>query len=176
MSEDYNEIIAALLERVSVLERELAETRKLLAKKDAVIAAQSARIKELEERLSKNSQNSSKPPSSDGYRKSRPVSNREKTGRKAGAQAGHQGHGLKTPKPDVIEDVAHLPKECEGCPHFGTCPKAGASSARNELEVEMKVVLKRHHTESYACAKEREMLCPEVFRKESNPVCSMEPE
>ena len=47
MSENYNEIIAALLERVSVLERELAETRKLLAKKEAVIAAQSARIKEL---------------------------------------------------------------------------------------------------------------------------------
>ena len=54
MSENYNEIIAALLERVSVLERELSETRKLLAKKDAVIAAQSARIKELEERLGKN--------------------------------------------------------------------------------------------------------------------------
>ena len=56
MSENYNETIAALLERVSVLERELAETRKLLAEKDAVIAAQSARIKELEERLGKNSQ------------------------------------------------------------------------------------------------------------------------
>ena len=88
MSEDYNEIIAALLERISVLERELAETRKLLEEKDAVIA-------ELKEQLRKNSQNSSKPPSSDGYRKPRPVSAREKTGRKSGAQPGHQGHGLK---------------------------------------------------------------------------------
>ena len=44
---------------VAILERELAETRKLLAEKDAVIAAQSARIKELEESLGKNSQNSS---------------------------------------------------------------------------------------------------------------------
>ena len=154
MSENYNEIIAALLERVSVLERELAETRKLLAEKDAVIAAQSARIKELEERLGKNSQNSSKPPSSDGYRKARPVSNREKTGRKAGAQAGHHGHGLKMPKPDVIEDVAHLPEGCVGCPHFGTCPKVATSSVRNEIDVEIKTVLKRHYTESYACAKE----------------------
>ena len=38
MSENYNETIAALLERLSVLERELAETRQLLAEKDAVIA------------------------------------------------------------------------------------------------------------------------------------------
>ena len=138
MLENDNEIIAALLERINVLERELAETRKLLEEKDAVIAAQSARIKELEERLGKNSQNSSKPPSSDGYRKPRPVSNREKTGRKAGAQPGHQGHGLNMPKPDVIEDVAHLPEECAGCPHFGTCPKVATSSVRNEIDVEIK--------------------------------------
>ena len=72
MEEKYQEIISALMERISVLERELAETRKLLAEKDAVIA-------ELKARLDKNSQNSSKPPSSDGYRKARPASNREKT-------------------------------------------------------------------------------------------------
>ena len=148
MPENYNEIIAALLERISVLERELAETRKLLAEKDAVmaekdavIAAQSARIKELEERLGKNSQNSSRPSSSDGYRKPRPVSNREKTGRKAGAQPGHQGHGLNMPEADVIEDVAHPPEECAGCPHFGTCPKVATSSVRNEIDVEIKTVL-----------------------------------
>ena len=58
------------------------------------------------------------------------------------------------PKPDVIEDVAHLPEECAGCPHFGTCPKVATSSVRNEIDVEIKVVLKRHYTESYACAKE----------------------
>jgi transposase len=147
MEEKYQEIISALLERISVLERELAETRKLLEEKDAVIA-------ELKEQLKKNSQNSSKPPSSDGYRKPRPVSNREKTGRKAGAQPGHPGHGLNMPKPDVIEDVAHLPEGCEGCPHFGICPKVATSSVRNEIDVEIKVILKRHYTESYACAKE----------------------
>ena len=34
MAENYNEIIVALLERISVLERELAETRKLPEEKD----------------------------------------------------------------------------------------------------------------------------------------------
>ena len=147
MEEKYQEIISALQKEVRVLKEELAQTRELLKEQDAVIA-------ELKEQLRKNSQNSSKPPSSDGYRKPRPVSNREKTGRKAGAQPGHQGKGLKMPKPDVIEDVAHPPEECAGCPHFGTCPKVATSSVRNELDVEIKVVLKRHYTESYACAKE----------------------
>ena len=147
MEENYQEIISALREEIRVLKEELAQTRELLKEKDAVIA-------ELKEQLGKNSQNSSKPPSSDGYRKPRPVSNREKSGRKAGAQPGHQGHGLKMPKPDVIEDVAHLPEACAGCPHFGTCPKVATSSVRNEIDVEIKVVLKRHYTESYACAKE----------------------
>ena len=78
MEENYQEIISALREEIRVLKEELAQTRELLKEKDAVIA-------ELKEQLRKNSQNSSKPPSSDGYRKPRPVSNREKTGRKAGA-------------------------------------------------------------------------------------------
>jgi len=147
MEEKYQEIISALQEEIRVLKEELAQTRELLKEKDVVIA-------ELKEQLGKNSQNSSKPPSSDGYRKPRPVSNREKAGRKAGAQPGHQGKGLKMPKPDVIEDVAHLPEECEGCPHFGSCPRVKVSPVRNELDVEIKVVLKRHYTESYACAKE----------------------
>ena len=96
MEENDQEIISALREEIRVLKEELAQTRKLLKEKDAVIA-------EWKEQLRKNSQNSSKPPSSDGYRKARPVSNREKTGRKAGAQPGHTGKGFQMPKPDAIE-------------------------------------------------------------------------
>jgi transposase len=51
------------------------------------------RIKELEERLSQNSQNSSKPPSTDGYNKVI-KNNREKSDRKQGAQEGHKGNTL----------------------------------------------------------------------------------
>ena len=141
MTESYDKIIAALMERISVLERELAETRKLLEEKDAVIVAQSARIKELEERLGKNSQNSSMPPSSDGYRKARPVSNREKTGRKPGAQPGHPGAGLKMPEPDRIEEVAHKPEECAGCPLFGSCAKVAPGAVRNEIDAEINIIL-----------------------------------
>jgi len=52
-----------------------------------------ARIKELEAQLKQNSQNSHRPPSSDGYKK-KPALARKKGGRRGG-QAGHKGKTLK---------------------------------------------------------------------------------
>jgi len=72
----------------------------------------SARVKELENRLGKNSKNSSKPPSTDGFRK--PVTLRPKSGRKPGGQRGHQGCTLQfTEEPD--QTVFHDPHACSCC-------------------------------------------------------------
>lgn len=63
----------------------------------------SQRVNELEQQLKKTSKNSSKPPSSDGYKKE-VKNNRVKSGRKPGAQKGHKGSTLKmVESPDVIE-------------------------------------------------------------------------
>lgn len=51
------------------------------------------RLDYLESRLNKNSNNSSKPPSSDGLQKT-VKNNRQKSGKKPGAQPGHKGSGL----------------------------------------------------------------------------------
>lgn len=58
-------------------------------------------VLDLQARVAQNSQNSSRPPSSDGYTKPAPKSLREKTGRNTGGQNGHPGHTLQpVEKPD----------------------------------------------------------------------------
>lgn len=59
------------------------------------------RVTQLEQQLSKNSSNSSKPPSSDGLSKPHPKSQRKRSGKKTGGQKGHKGYTLeKVVNPD----------------------------------------------------------------------------
>jgi len=72
-------------------------------------------VKELREQLKKNSGNSSKPPSSDGYEKPAPKSMRERSGKKSGGQAGHDGKTLQQ-----VEHPDHVIEyKLERCPVSG---------------------------------------------------------
>lgn len=83
-------LVSLLLGRINTLEAELK-------------AAQE-RNRKLEDRLAQNSQNSHKPPSSDGPEKARPKSLRKPGSRKAGGQAGHPGQTLqRVNNPDHVE-------------------------------------------------------------------------
>jgi transposase len=74
------------------------------------------RIKKLEDQLSKNSHNSSKPPSSDGLYKPNPKSLRQKGQRKTGGQLGHKGSQLaKHPNPNT--EILHTLNQCGKCGH-----------------------------------------------------------
>jgi transposase len=87
------EIILALQERLAQLEQ---------------------RVKELEARLAQNSQNSGKPPSSDGLGKPGPKSLRTPSGRKPGGQPGHPGQTLhRVENPDHIQ--IHKVEVCPQC-------------------------------------------------------------
>jgi transposase len=72
-----------------------------------------AQVKELQDRLALNSNNRSKPPSSNSPAQ-RTKSLRTPSGKKSGAQKGHPGTTLKaSPTPDHL--VVHDPATCQGC-------------------------------------------------------------
>jgi transposase len=98
-----------LIDLVEVL---LARVQQL----ETLVQEQATAIQALQDQLAKNSRNSGKPPSSDGLKKPRTRSLRQKTGRKPGGQKGHQGHTLRmSDNPDHIE-----PHPLDQCPHCQT--------------------------------------------------------
>jgi transposase len=78
----------------------------------AQVEALTVKVADLEGRLAKNSRNSSKPPSSDGFRP-KPKSQRKAGQKPTGGQKGHTGHTLKkVAEVDHIESHAP-PSHCD---------------------------------------------------------------
>ena len=76
------------------------------------ITALQERIKVLEDQFHKNSRNSSKPPSTDGFFK--PKSQRQKSDKPVGGQKGHPGHTLQmADNPD--HTIIHRVSRCNKC-------------------------------------------------------------
>jgi transposase len=133
--------------------------------KDALIAALLERIAELERRLGLNSTNSGKPPSSDGFKKPSRVNNqREKTGRKSGGQAGHEGTTLRqVATPDKVVD--HCPPVCAGCGGALSVEQATGHQKRQVFDIATPVVqVTEHRAHSCgcpACGTETQAMFPE---------------
>ncbi len=104
---------------VKVLLKLSAQNEKLIAQVEALtarVARQDERIAQLERRLNRSSRNSSLPPSSDPPSKP-PTRAKDSSGRKQGAQKGHEGHGRPLlPAWAVDRFVDHWPKRCR-CGH-----------------------------------------------------------
>lgn len=142
------------------LVRQLMEQNAALLKQNeeltATVRELTQTIKELEERLNKNSKNSSKPPSSDGLKKppvNKDRSLRQKSGKKQGAQPGHEGVNLSViAAPDYVEH--HMHPDCSQCPYHDSClSHACVKETRHEIDAEVVVNVTAHEL---TCVKE----CP----------------
>lgn len=106
-------------EEASQLRQENAKLKEGLVRKDqrieeleGLLTSALLRIEELERRLVKDSHNSSKPPSSDGFK--RKGKKREASSKAKGGQVGHVGHRREMVEtPDEV--VIHRPNHCEAC-------------------------------------------------------------
>ena len=113
---------------------------------------QSESIQELQAKLSKNSKNSSKPPSSDGYGKqNRTTSLRQKGKNPNGGQKGHKGETLKqTDTPDEVE--THHKACCENCQASLEDVEVSAVEERQVFDIPaMKIVVTAHQATLKTC-------------------------
>lgn len=134
-----DELLASLPEAVQVYIRYL----------EAQIEMLRARVHELESQISKNSSNSSKPPSTDKGKKTR--SQRGKSGKKPGGQPGHLGKRLQqVANPDQI--IAHSPEKCQGCGFSLNEVSGQCVEKRQVFEIpEPKIEVTEHQSEEKIC-------------------------
>jgi transposase len=113
-----------------------------------------ARVEKLERQLSRSSRNSSRPPSSDSPGTA-PKRGKDSSGRRPGAQPGHEGHGRELLPLAAVDDVIeHWPARC-GCGHvFAVGELRGVGEpARHQVE-ELPVISARvieHRCQRVCC-------------------------
>ncbi len=106
----------AAQERISALEQEVAGLRAenaALRKENGEVKAENAVLRR---RLGIDSSNSSKPPSSDGWKSKRRVAPRRPSDKKQGGQLGHKPADGPLPKPDAVKLWVPAVRLCCGLP------------------------------------------------------------
>jgi len=130
---------------VTIIQRQDETIRRL----NETVRRLEERIAELERQLNMNSRNSSRPPSTDGFK--RPQMNRKNTGKRPGGQHGHEGRTLEwCETPDVIR--THRASVCEGCgTSLGSIPAESVQKRQVHDIPPPRVIVTEHHAETVVC-------------------------
>lgn len=139
-----------------------------------------AENKSLRERLAdldKNSQNSSKPPSSDSPATRKPPTDRPKSSRKAGGQPGHKGKKRDLVPPEQVDQFHdYYPDRCDLCeaslPAGESAPTIGEPLRHQQVEIEIKTTVtecRLHATQCQCGHITRATLPPEMASSHFGP-------
>lgn len=147
---DLNKTIQEFKDNIKQLRKDNKDLKELLKEKDE-------RIESLLAQINKNSKNSSKPSSTDGYNKPSPrpsaVNRGCKTKMSNGGQPGHEGTTMKiTTEPD--EKISLLPKACLSCPRSSTCKallNASTVQTREQIHLQINVIHNQYCQKEVAC-------------------------
>jgi transposase len=128
----------------------IGQLRSEILKKDTKLAEKDFIINKLKEQLGMNSQNSSTPPSTDGFKKPAPKSLRKPYGENSGSQKGHNGKGLTLMKAHD-ETIEHYPSKCERRPHIFACTSFDVAATRYEYDIVLETKLTCHKQMACSC-------------------------
>jgi transposase len=147
------ELVAELIKRLDEKTQEVAGKAEGDVEKQSLqeqIEALSGQVHELEGQIAKDSSNSSKPPSTDGYTKKK-RSLRQPTGKKPGGQAGHPGstrNFVETPD----EVIILRPEKCTSCQASLQGVEASGYERRQKVDLpEIKAQVVEYQAQDVRC-------------------------
>lgn len=150
--EIYNQGISQVIDAIQKLTAEIRTQKaeiEALSKENKLL---NKRVKSLESQVNKNSNNSSKPPSTDGFKK-KTKSLRTKSGKNPGGQEGHEGTTLElNDNPDEIK--IHGVDKCDICGESLQDVTPERHIIRQVVDIpEIKVKVIEHRAEVKKCPK-----------------------
>jgi len=145
-----------LREQLAQREETIAQQSLLIEQLQEQIAVLSQQVKDLQDRLAKDSHNSSLPPSSDRFVR-QPKSLRKKSEKKSGGQEGHPGSTLRfSEKPDEV--IEHRISVCASCQQDLRQVEACVTLRRQVVDIPSpQLLVQEHRAEQKQCPRCQQM-------------------
>jgi hypothetical protein len=144
-----DEVILVLQSEIKTLALENEGLKAEMAHLSAELEKEKDRADKLAAMMKKDSSNSSKPPSNDGFKKARATSTKTASGKKPGGQPGHKGRTLE-PFAEPTDTIDKMPAEsCRCC--GGKVSPAGGFVPKQAADIQITVTVTEERSHSGRC-------------------------